>query len=190
VTPRGALAVVAIAGLVALLAWGVSGLLPEWSPAPPPAVQTEPATTPPGAGRKIKARLFYVSEDGSSLTSVEREVPFGDTPSAQAKAIVEAQIAPVTEPFVSPIPAGTTLRALFVTPDGEAYLDLSSELMTAHRGGSLTELLTIYSLVNAVTVNLPAIAAVQVLVDGKEVDTLAGHVDLRQPLVKNLSWVQ
>jgi hypothetical protein len=39
-------------------------------------------------------------------------------------------------------------------------------------------------------VNLPAVSTVQVLVDGKEVDTLAGHVDLRRPLVKNLTWVE
>ena len=31
--------------------------------------------------------------------------------------------------------------------------------------------------------------AVQILVDGKEVDTLAGHVDLRHPLTKSLEWV-
>ena len=41
-----------------------------------------------------------------------------------------------------------------------------------------------------VTVNLPAVSGVQVLVNGKEVDTLAGHVDLRRPLAKNLAWVQ
>jgi hypothetical protein len=29
---------------------------------------------------------------------------------------------------------------------------------------------------------------VQILIDGKEADTLAGHVDLRRPLRKNLSW--
>jgi hypothetical protein len=28
------------------------------------------------------------------------------------------------------------------------------------------------------------------LVDGKEVDTLAGHVDLRNPLGRNATWVQ
>ena len=28
----------------------------------------------------------------------------------------------------------------------------------------------------------------QILIDGKEVDTLAGHVDLRHPLQKNLKW--
>ena len=41
----------------------------------------------------------------------------------------------------------------------------------------------------ALTVNLPAVTHVQILVDGKEVDTLAGHVDLRHPLSKNLEWV-
>ena len=34
------------------------------------------------------------------------------------------------------------------------------------------------------------VTAVQLLIDGKEVDTLSGHVDLRRPLVKNLAWVQ
>jgi hypothetical protein len=51
-------------------------------------------------------------------------------------------------------------------------------------------LFTIYAIVNAVTVNLPAISRVQILVDGKEADTLAGHVDLRRPLEKNLTWVK
>jgi hypothetical protein len=39
--------------------------------------------------------------------------------------------------------------------------------------------------VNAVTANLPALSTVQILVEGKEVDTLAGHVDLRRPLQRN-----
>jgi hypothetical protein len=31
---------------------------------------------------------------------------------------------------------------------------------------------------------------VQILLDGKEVDTLAGHMDLRRPLQRNESLVQ
>jgi hypothetical protein len=54
----------------------------------------------------------------------------------------------------------------------------------------MNELLTIYTIVNAITENLPAVTSVQLLVDGKEVETLAGHVDLRRPLTKNLSYVQ
>jgi hypothetical protein len=155
------------------------------------AVPGAAAPPPPPAedGRKIKVRLFYVSEDGSSLQGVEHDVPFAEDTAAQARAIVEAQIAPPPAPLVSAVPPGTTLRALFVTGQGQAFVDFGPELTAAHPGGSLTELLTIYTLVDALTVNMPAITAVQVLVDGKEVDTLAGHVDLRQPLVKNLTWV-
>ena len=43
-------------------------------------------------------------------------------------------------------------------------------------------------IVHALTFNLPAVTSVQLLVDGKEVDTLAGHVDLRRPLSKNLQF--
>ena len=103
-----------------------------------------------------------------SLTAVEREVPFGENAVEQAKAIVGAQIAPADAPLVSAIPAGTTLRALFITRDGEAYVDLSRELVSGHPGGSTNELLTIRTLVDALTANLPAITAVQLLVDGKE----------------------
>ena len=46
-------------------------------------------------------------------------------------------------------------------------------------------MLTVYTLVGALTVNLPAVTTVQLLVDGKEVETLAGHVDLRRPLMRN-----
>jgi hypothetical protein len=42
--------------------------------------------------------------------------------------------------------------------------------------------------VNALTVHLPPITREPIHIDGKEVDTLAGHVDLRHPLRKNLTW--
>jgi Sporulation and spore germination len=147
-------------------------------------------TVPAPPGRRIKARLFYVAEDGIRLTSVERDVAYGESPDEQAREIVAAQITPVVEPLVSAIPPGTTLRAVFITKSGDAYVDLSREARAAHPGGTVDELLTIYTIVNALTVNLPAVTAVQVLVDGKEVDTLSGHVDLRHPLAKNLTWVQ
>jgi spore germination protein GerM len=91
---------------------------------------------------------------------------------------------------VSAIPPGTTLRAVFITKSGDAYVDLSREVRTSHPGGTVNELLTVYTIVNALTANLPAVTAVQLLIDGKEVDTLSGHIDLRRPLAKNLAWVQ
>ena len=157
------------------------------------APQTRPAAAaaaPVVLGRKIKARLFYVAESGVKLTSLEQDVPYGEGTVEQAKAIINAQIGPPASSLLSAIPPGTTLRALFVTGRGEAFVDLSADLMTAHPGGSLNELLTVYTIVHALTTNLPAVTAVQLLVNGKEVDTLAGHVDLRQPFVKNLAWLE
>jgi spore germination protein GerM len=181
------LSVVAAAGLFATFMWTT-----RWSSrtttataaaAPPPAAPAAP-------GRKIKARLFYLAEDGTRLTSVERDITFGASPVEQAREIISAQIAPVVEPLVSAVPPGTTLRAVFITEAGEAYVDLSRDVVASHPGGTINELLSVYTLVNALTENLPAVTAVQVLVDGKEVETLAGHIDLRRPLAKNLTWVE
>ncbi len=156
---------------------------PRWyaaAPARPPAPSKEPVAT-----RKIRATLFYVAENGESLVPIEREVPFGDGPLEQAKRIVEAQIDAAPPPLGSALPAGTKLRSVYVTDHGEAYVDFSRDIAAAHPGGSLNELLTVYSVVDALTANLPAVHAVQLLVDGREVDTLAGHVDLRRPLAKS-----
>jgi hypothetical protein len=186
--PR-AVAIGGMAAAAALLAWVLFVGLPRWYPAQTARASRATPAAAPASGRKIKARLFYVSEDGTGLTGVERDVPFGEGVE-QAREIIAAQIAPVDEPLVSAVPPGTTLRGLFLTPRGDAYVDLSGEVAHAHPGGSLNELLTVYTIVNALTANLPAVQAVQLLIDGREVATLAGHVDLRQPLTKNLAWVQ
>src|SRR5512143_2244696 len=78
------------------------------APPPPPAV----------AARKIKATLFYVAADGTRLAPVDRDVTFGEGPVEQAKRIVEAQVAPPPSDTLSAIPAGTSLRALYLLKDG------------------------------------------------------------------------
>ncbi|SRR5258706_10938798 len=192
---RGAIAGIVVTAAVGLLVAAALALVaigvPRWgsTPRPAPNVAAGPASAPV-LGRKIKARLFYVSEDGTRLTGVEREIVYGEGPAAQAQLIVNAQLTPVAAPLLSAVPPGTTLRALYLSAKGEAYVDLSREVVTAHGGGSLDELLTVYTIVNALTSNLPAVTTVQVLVDGKEVDTLAGHVDLRRPLARNLELVE
>jgi spore germination protein GerM len=177
--------VIVVAAVV--LVWLLFFALPGRYDAQPQTATNPPSAAAPAApGRTIKAQLFFVGDDGVTLTGVERDVPFGENTVEQAKAIIGAQIAPATEPLVSAIPPGTALRALFITRGGEAYVDLSRELVAAHPGGSTNELLTIRTIVEALTANLPAITAVQLLVDGRELDTLAGHVDLRRPFTRKV----
>jgi spore germination protein GerM len=189
-TPR-LLAVIGGLTVVAVVVGGVIfGGASRWGRSTGRTAASGAATAPSTAGRRIKAHLFYVDADGTRLLSVERDVPFGEGAVEQARQIIEAQIGPVAEPLVSAVPPGTRLRTLFVTERGEAFVDFSRELLTGHSGGSMDEVLTVYTIVEALTANLPAVTAVQLLVEGKQVETLAGHVDLRRPLAKNLAWVQ
>ena len=176
---------VGVAGVVFGI-WLVMTLLPRHATAPTvPAAGTAAADT-----RKIHATLFYVAENGAELTAVSQEVPLGATPAEQARRIVEAELRPAPSGLYSPIPAGTQVRAVYMTTKGEAFVDLSREIMTGHTGGSLDEALTVFAVVDAITVNLPDVTGVQILIDGKEVDTLAGHIDLRHPLGRSLKWVK
>ena len=191
----GRLAIVgAVTALAASVAWLLFIALPRWTREAPQEtpVASRPAEPEPGeaATPRIKARLFYLSADGMRLQPTEQEVNFGETTTAQARHLVEAQLVPPQPPLVSAIPAGTTLKELFLTERGDAYVDLSGDLVTNHPGGSLDEILTVYTLVAVLTENLPSVTRVQILVDGREVDTLAGHVDLRRPLARTTTWIE
>jgi spore germination protein GerM len=177
------------AGIAGVLVWLLFFALPRWyGPGAPKTAPTRAASPAAAAdsqpARKIKAHVFYVAEDGTHLTGIEQDISYAEPAVEQAREILKAQLAPPAAPFVSAIPVGTALRALFLTAKGEAFVDVSSDIVSAHPGGSLNERLTIYTIVEALTFNLPKITAVQLLVDGKEVETLAGHIDLRRPLAR------
>jgi hypothetical protein len=177
--------------VIALLAWGVSRGLERLAGLPPES--GDAAAAPSAAGGsvpRITATLFYGSEDGQALVGVRREVPLAEGVVPQAREILGMQLQPAPPPYVSVVPEGTMLRAFYITERGDAFVDLSPEASSRHPGGSSTELLTVYAIVNAVAANLPSIQRVQILIDGREADTLAGHVDLRRPLQQDLSLVR
>ena len=171
-----------------VLAWGVTIALRRLSD---PTTATAPvAVPPPATTAHITATLFYAAPDGQALLPVRREIPLAEGVVAQGREILLSQLGPPPEGQQSVIPSGTELRSFYVTERGDAFVDLGNRISTGHPGGSLTELLTVYSIVNAVTANLPAIQRVQLLIEGKEVDTIAGHVDIRRPLTRDASLVR
>ncbi len=180
---------VTLGAAAALGAWVLFVGLPRWyAPTSPPAA-TGAATDTATDGELVDATLFYISDDGMQLVGVEQQLERRADPTAQARVILEAQLAEPPPPLLSPIPPGTRLLALYLLERGDAIVDLSEEVVFGHSGGSLEELFTVYAIVNALTTNLPAITAVQILINGREVDTLVGHVDLQRPLERNMQWV-
>jgi spore germination protein GerM len=179
---------VAAGGVLALVAvvWGINA----WGSKPAAPTPTTATTPTPTETAHITATLFYASSDGQSLVGVKRDVPLASGVVEQGRQILLTEMQAAPQPYVKVIPEGTVLRAFYVTDRGDAFVDLSPEVSRAHPGGSLNELMTVYALVNAVTTNLPAVQRVQILVDGKEVDALAGHIDIRRPLTRDVSLVR
>ena len=177
--------------LLGFLAWAVSRGLERLAGLQHESGGAAAESTAPAAGvPRITATLFYASADGQALVPIRQEVALAEGLVPQGRAILTAQLQGAPSPYVSVIPEGTILRAFYVTERGDAFVDLSLEVSSHHPGGSSTELLTVYAIVNAVTANLPTIQRVQILIDGREADTLAGHVDLRRPLQQDLSLVR
>ena len=69
-------------------------------------------------------------------------------------------------------------------------LDFNARLVNGHPGGSLSELLTVYALVDSVSANFPHLRQVRLLVDGQPRETLKGHIDISQPVAADFSWTR
>jgi len=141
--------------------------------------ETEPS-------RKSIVHLYFSDKDNSFLKAETRDLFHSDNSEEFGKYIVEALIEGPRTALMRTIPAGTTLKAFYITRDGTAYADLSETIRDAHPGGVKSELFTIYSIVNSLTLNIPEIDAVKILISGKEAMTLDGHIDGRFPFKANM----
>ena len=138
-------------------------------------------TLPTRAQENILVDLYFAEPNSESLIREKRKVEAtGDLTSQSKQVILELIKGPDTN-LTGTIPPGTTLRNLSINHDGIAFVDFSSELTSRHPGGSSSELLTIYSIVNSLTLNFKGIEKVQILVEGKKVETIAGHIFAMRP---------
>jgi spore germination protein GerM len=164
---------------------GVEDLEPE-SSAVIPDVASEPVETDAAAEEtvtegNIRVTLYYLSGTGVTFSTEERDISFSSSLQEQARRVVRQLLAGSQQGRGSAFPAGVQLRDLFITPQGLAFVDLSQELIANHPGGTCAEELTIYSLTNTLITNFPAVKKVQILVEGREIQSLAGHLDLSKP---------
>jgi spore germination protein GerM len=139
---------------------------------------------------KSVVHLYFSDQENSFLTAEERVFVNPDYPADFGKMIVEALIEGSEKGLVRTIPAETKLRAIYVTKEGIALVDLTDTVKDAHPGGIQSELLTIFSIVNSLVLNMSQVDAVKILINGNEATTLAGHVDLRFPFKANMLLIR
>jgi len=124
--------------------------------------------------------LYFANEEGQ-LVAEQREIP--KVVGIARETIRELILGPENGMLDPTIPAGTTLLDIDVN-EGLCTVDFSKELIIGHSGGSGSEYLTVYSIVNTLT-QFGTIQEVQLRVEGKIVETIAGHVGVDAPLVRD-----
>lgn len=132
--------------------------------------------------------LYFASSDGQTLVAESRQINCELDEECLSDA-VQALISGPSGDMVPIMSPRTTLLNLTIV-DSLVQVDFSRDLIDAHPGGTQSELLTVYGLADTLTVNFPHLRQLQILVEGAPVATLKGHVDLRQPVYPDFSFVE
>ena len=145
-----------------------------------PAQQNTPACCTTEA-KALKVNVYYPNNDGTSLVAVSRIVNTekDDKYTAALKSLLTGT---KEKGQTNIIPKKTKLYKVTVA-DGVATVDFSKELSQKSSGGSTGEEMLVGSIVNTLT-EFPEVKKVQILIDGTHVETLSGHMDLSEPLVR------
>ena len=134
----------------------------------------------------VEVNLYFSDSQAMYLVAEKRKI--SQIPSLPRQTINELIKGPENPDFYPTIPKKTQVNEVYIVDD-IAYIDISEEMFKSHPGGSSGELMTVYSIVNTLTEITP-IKGVQILVEGNEMKSLAGHIDISMPLLRDEDWIK
>ncbi|MBQ6298306.1 MAG: GerMN domain-containing protein [Selenomonadaceae bacterium] len=155
---------------------------PEQKPAPD--TPTKKPENQPVKNEKteqsMNVKVYYPDDSGMKLVEVEREIIVDDSVDKYTAAVETLMEEPTEENLTRIFPKNAAIRSVTVR-DGLATVDFDGSILKGFVGGSTGEEFLIGSIVDTLT-NFPEVKRVKFLVDGNEIETLSGHMDLSTPL--------
>lgn len=143
------------------------------------------------APEPFEAFLYYVDPATTHLKAVPRSLPPELDAHALGRAVLDALTSgPPAPGLVRALPENTRVNTLFITREGNAYVDIGLDPEDAGPGDTMTEYLGIYALVNTLTVNIPEIKQVRILVNGSDSAGLGDHLRLNRFFKTNMLIVK
>ena len=128
------------------------------------------------------AKMYFISVDGISFVQEERTIKGGRTPNERAiKILSELILGPASEDKAYLLPPSLEVREVYLDEGGKAYVDFTKELTRRRWGDTDWAIAVLHSLVKTLTVNFPQVQAVQILVEGEDLEALL-DVDTSRPL--------
>ncbi|MFZ0240805.1 MAG: GerMN domain-containing protein [Desulfobacterales bacterium] len=181
----GRLSVVCFVGaLVLALTWG------DGRSAAQPGEVSDPAVAVAEPPSITVVHLYFADQNGRYLQAEERIFAPPENGIELGRSIMEGLIKGPKSGLMRTLPPGTRLRGFYLAAGNRAYVDVSESIAEQHPGGCQSEILSLYSIVNSLVLNMPEVSTVTVLVGGRDVSTLAGHIDIRQPFTADMSLIR
>jgi spore germination protein GerM len=163
---------IAVLGM-GLYAWHMRGRAASGA-----SLDTRPVV-PPVAGATEQVTLFVAYDDIGVLHPQSARIPLPSVRQQRAEELLRTLLALyLDKSSPHPLPPGSDVRSVYLVDPGVAVIDVNAAFADGHRSGVLSEELTVTSLIQTLSANLPGILRVKILVEGKERQTLAGHADV------------
>ncbi len=133
-------------------------------------------------------QLYFGSSKGTHLVAESRSLPACEAENTCVTRVFNELIAGPDNPDLLPVLPAEAQVVQVQQEAGVVLVDMSKEFFTRHPGGTLSELLTVYSLVNTLAENFPHLRQIRLLQEGEPQDTLKGHVSLKLPVVADFRF--
>jgi Sporulation and spore germination len=160
---------------MSIYAWRMRG---RAAATPVASVDSRPVVAPV-SGATERVTLFVAYDDIGVLRAQSAQIPMPSVRQQRAEEVLRSLIALyLDKSSPHPLPPGSDIRSVYLVDPGLAVIDVDAAFADGHRSGVLAEELTVASLIQTLSANIPGILKVKILVEGKQRDTLAGHADL------------
>ncbi len=190
-TRQAVLIAIALFAVLAVLVAIVSRQQDDSGETASESVETETTASDEDAavGEMLVAELYFPGT-GGWLHAERRELPSSAESAERISAVVANLLAgPRGGGMRAPLPESVSVRKVYLSENGVAFLDFESIDSTPPASGSQREMLTVYSLVNTVLLNFEELDRIVLLWNGRQLKTFAGHVDTMRPLAVNTDLI-
>lgn len=137
---------------------------------------SSPAAKKATEAQTLTVNVYYPNEQGTKLIAASRTIETSASKDKYTAAMEALMQGPTEKGQTAIFPKKAKLHSVTLK-NGTAVVNFSKELQTNFVGGSTGEEMLVGSIVNTLT-EFPEIKNVHILVDGKNIETLSGHMDL------------
>lgn len=138
---------------------------------------------PAAQNQKISVKVYYPDASGINLVGVKRNIEIKNDADKYLAAVKLLMKLPAEKDLTVIFPKNAKINSVKVE-NGTAVVDFDKNITKGFAGGSTGEELLINSVVKTLS-EFKEVKQVRFLVDGKEIETLSGHMDLSEPIKKS-----